>query len=136
MLVDRFAQKWIVKISSIVTNCLYNLSYKKFKKISEIWKLFKNDRHFDFILLKPYTCKQDTHLKNCVAVKERLAVMLQFLESGDDYQSNTTCLKCYLKLFHYDNSLPFCVVNVFHTCSIGITTYILSIITIDVLKRD
>lgn len=46
-------------------------------------------KDFNFLLnaIEPKIAKQNTHLRTCVSAKERLALTLRFLASGDSYKS-------------------------------------------------
>jgi len=46
-----------------------------------------SDFEYLFNLIGPNITKQDTHLRKCVSAKDRFAVTLRFLASGDSYQS-------------------------------------------------
>lgn len=56
-------------------------SFQNFTRISS------NDFEFLITLIGPKICKKNTNYRDAISVKDRLAVTLRFLATGDSYQS-------------------------------------------------
>jgi hypothetical protein len=69
------------------TNMLCDLNVDPSRKFENFCRMSSVD--FEHILTKicPYISKNDTNMRECIPIKERLAVTLRFLASGDSFKS-------------------------------------------------
>lgn len=66
---------------------LNDLSIENSGKFQNFCRMSAEDFEFLLNLIGPHITKQTTHLRRPVSAKERLAVTLRFLASGDNYKS-------------------------------------------------
>lgn len=66
---------------------LNDLMMESSGKFENFCRMSPSDFEYLFNLIGPNITKQDTHLRKCVSAKDRFAVTLRFLASGDSYQS-------------------------------------------------
>lgn len=64
-----------------------DLSYKCSGKFENFCRMTSADFEYLLNLIGPSISKQDNHLRKSIPARERLAVTLRFLVSGDSYQS-------------------------------------------------
>jgi len=97
-----WVRHWVARrnLRSVHHNLLRELrvegirSYKNYLRMDE--------DTFNFIVLKisPLISRQNTHLRNCISVEERLMVTLRFMATGESYAS-----------LQYSSRIPQCTLS-------------------------